>query len=70
MKIVHVAQYLNPGMGYQEMCCPIISNNWGTKLSWLLRPCPAASISPTGLSDRETTEHGFRVIRLPVWGLN
>jgi len=69
MKIVHVAQYLNPGMGYQENVLPYYQQQLGHEVVLVTSTLSSGfnqsnRTYPTG----ETTEHGFRVIRLPVWG--
>ncbi|MDD2458687.1 MAG: glycosyltransferase family 4 protein [Eubacteriales bacterium] len=70
MKIVHVAQYLNPGMGYQENLLPYYQQQLGHEVVLI------TSTLSSGFNQKakrkfpagETLEHGFRVIRLPVWG--
>lgn len=69
MKIVHVAQYLNPGMGYQENLLPYYQQKLGHEVV-LVTSILSSGFNKSGrvYPAGETTEQGFRVIRLPVWG--
>lgn len=69
MKIIHVAQYLNPGMGYQENLLPYYQQKLGHEVV-LVTSTLSSGFNKTGRTypAGETMEQGFRVIRLPVWG--
>jgi glycosyltransferase involved in cell wall biosynthesis len=71
MKIVHIAQYLNPGYGYQENRLPVYQQQLGHDVVLITSTRSSGFNSgnrqfPAG----ETSEQGFRVIRLPIaWEL-
>ncbi|MCD8498785.1 MAG: glycosyltransferase family 4 protein [Clostridiales bacterium] len=69
MKIVHVAQYLNPGMGYQENLLPYFQQQLGHDVVLVTSTLSSGfNRSNRTYPAGETTENGFRVIRLPIWG--
>ena len=69
MKIVHIAQYLNPGLGYQENLLPFYQQQLGHEVVLL------TSTRSNGFNHMErrfpageSIEHGFRVVRVDVSG--
>ncbi|NCA98755.1 MAG: hypothetical protein EOM70_05210 [Clostridia bacterium] len=67
MKIVHVAQYLNPGYGYQENILPYYQQQLGHEVVLLTSTHSNGfngenRVYPTG----ESCENGFRVRRLAI----
>jgi len=69
MKIVHVAQYLNPGYGYQENILPFYQQQLGHDVVLVTSTHSNGfnggnRVYPAG----DSIENGFRVRRLPIWG--
>jgi len=69
MKIVHIAQYLNPGMGYQENLLPYYQQLLGHDVVLLTSTLSNGfNKSKRQFARGETTEQGFRVVRIGVAG--
>lgn len=68
MKIVHIAQYLNPGMGYQENILPSYQQSLGHEVVLLTSTFSSGFNKQRKFSAGESREQDFRVVRIPVWG--
>ncbi len=66
MKIVHIHQFFNEGMGYQENLMPYYQQKLGHDVVLITSTLTDGFTGTRERSAGETTENGFRVIRLPV----
>lgn len=66
MKIVHVAQYYNPGYGYQENILPLYQQAEGHEVVLLTSTRASSFVKARSFPAGESFDHGLRVRRLDI----